>query len=54
MLGLLEAVLGPFWVWLVIGENPGWRSIAGGGIVITVLLVHALVRFRGERTQATR
>jgi len=54
MLGLLETIFGPFWVWLVIGENPGWRSIAGGSIVITVLFVHALVRFRGERTQKAR
>jgi len=54
MLGLLETILGPFWVWLVIGENPGWRSMVGGSIVVTVLFVHALVRFRGERTQAAR
>jgi drug/metabolite transporter (DMT)-like permease len=48
MLGLLESVLGPFWVWLVIGENPGVRSIVGGAIVILVLLVHAISRFREE------
>ena len=48
MLGLLESVLGPFWVWLVIGENPGIRSIIGGAIVILVLLVHAMSRFRQE------
>ena len=50
MLGLLESVLGPFWVWLVIGENPGIRSIVGGGIVILVLLIHAISRFREEHT----
>ena len=50
MLGLLESVLGPFWVWLVIGENPGIRSIVGGAIVILVLLVHAMSRFRQEGT----
>ena len=48
MLGLLESVLGPFWVWLVIGEDPGMRSIAGGVVVISVLFVHAMGRFRQE------
>ena len=48
MLGLLESVLGPFWVWLVIGENPGIRSIIGGVVVISVLFVHAIGRFRQE------
>jgi|TARA_B100000315_G_scaffold56204_2_gene50482 drug/metabolite transporter (DMT)-like permease len=51
MLGLLESVLGPFWVWLVIGENPGIRSIVGGAIVITVLFVHAMGRFREEHQE---
>jgi len=48
MLGLLESVLGPFWVWLVIGEDPGMRSILGGVVVISVLFVHAMGRFRQE------
>ena len=48
MLGLLESVLGPFWVWLVTGEKPGIRSTIGGAIVILVLLVHAMTRFRLE------
>ena len=32
----------------MIGENPGIRSIIGGAIVILVLLVHAMSRFRQE------
>ncbi len=48
MLTLLEAVLAPLWVWWVIGENPGWRTIVGGTIVICVLLVHSAVRLRRE------
>ena len=51
MLGLLESGLGPFWVWLVIGENPGIRSIVGGTVVIAVLFVHAMGRFRQERAK---
>ena len=49
MLTLLETVLGPFWVWLALGENPGTRSLIGGGVIVAVLLAHALFRLRGAR-----
>ena len=54
MISLLEAVLGPLWVWWVIGENPGWQSIAGGSIVIAVLMVHSAVRLRSEGHKVAR
>lgn len=34
LLGLLELVLGPVWVWLVDGERPGLLTLLGGAIVI--------------------
>lgn len=34
LLGLLELVLGPIWVWLVDGENPGILVLLGGAVVI--------------------
>lgn len=40
---LLETVLGPFWVWLVLGEEPGMRAFIGGAIVISALVAHAVV-----------
>ncbi len=43
---LLETVLGPFWVWLVLGEQPSWQAIAGGGILVTTLFVHSLLTLR--------
>jgi drug/metabolite transporter (DMT)-like permease len=54
MISLLEAVLGPLWVWWVIGENPGWRTIAGGSVVIVVLMIHSAVRLRSEQHQVPR
>ena len=48
MLTLMESVLGPLWVWMVIGENPGLRSVIGGTIVIGVLLAHSVIRFRSH------
>lgn len=34
LLGLLELVLGPIWVWLIDGEKPGDLTLLGGVIVI--------------------
>jgi drug/metabolite transporter (DMT)-like permease len=46
VLMLLETVIGPFWVWLVLAEEPGIRSLIGGAIIITALFLHALIRLR--------
>jgi len=43
---LLETVIGPFWVWLVLAEQPGIRTMIGGTIIVTALFLHALVRLR--------
>ena len=39
---LTEAVLGPFWAWLFINENPPSAVIIGGAIVIIAVLVQFL------------
>jgi drug/metabolite transporter (DMT)-like permease len=46
VLMLLETVIGPFWVWLVLAEEPGIRSLIGGAIIITALFLHGIVRLR--------
>ena len=37
LLLLLEAVIGPLWVWWVIDEVPARESLLGGAIVLTTL-----------------
>ena len=39
---LLEMVIGPFWVWLGIGEKPTSIMILGGSFVLIVLVFHIL------------
>lgn len=39
----LEAVLGPFWVWLVYRENPGQAAFLGGLIVISAVVGHVII-----------
>lgn len=37
LLGLLECVLGPVWVWIFLGEDPGSRAILGGLLTIAAV-----------------
>jgi drug/metabolite transporter (DMT)-like permease len=43
LIGMLETVLGPLWVWLVIGEAAGGRSMVGGAVILAALGVHTLL-----------
>lgn len=40
LIGLLETVLGPLWVWLLLGEAPAAASLAGGALILTALLAN--------------
>lgn len=46
LLMLLETVIGPVWVWAVLGETPGRLAFIGGAIVLTSLALHAVWRMR--------
>ena len=43
LLGMLETVLGPLWVWLVLNERPGAASLTGGAVILAALLANILV-----------
>jgi drug/metabolite transporter (DMT)-like permease len=49
LVGTLEPVLGPIWVWLVHGEVPDQRTLIGGGIVFAALLAHLGNEWRLQR-----
>jgi drug/metabolite transporter (DMT)-like permease len=54
LIGMLETVLGPLWVWLVLAERPGAASLVGGALILTALLANALVDLvRPRRSDAT-
>lgn len=44
----LETVIGPFLIWLVIGEKPAQAALIGGAVVITVLTVHSVLGLRSQ------
>ena len=39
---LMEMVIGPFWVWIAIGEKPSFTMILGAFLVITVISFHII------------
>jgi drug/metabolite transporter (DMT)-like permease len=43
LIGMLEPVLGPLWVWLALGEEIGIRSIVGGLVILGALVLHTLL-----------
>ena len=46
LLGRLQLVLGPFWVWIGVGEVPTVATLLGGAIILGVVLLHSLVMLR--------
>ncbi len=52
LLLLLETVLGPVWVWLAMGEEPGGYTLAGGAIVLSTLVINAVWALKQGRFRA--
>jgi drug/metabolite transporter (DMT)-like permease len=49
LLALLEPILGPVWVWVLMNENPGPATLAGGAIVLSAVLANeAFAAWRGR------
>ena len=54
LIGMLEVVLGPLWVWLVIGERPGAASLLGGALILAALVANTLVELMTTQVDARR
>jgi drug/metabolite transporter (DMT)-like permease len=46
LLGLLEVVLGPLWVWLAYRERPGAATLLGGAVIVIGIVVQTSNRGR--------
>jgi drug/metabolite transporter (DMT)-like permease len=51
LLLLLESILGPLWVWLALGEEPGVSTLLGGAIVISTLAVNTVWALKYPRLE---
>jgi len=43
---LLETIIGPFWVWLVINEQPSVETIQGGVVIILTIAIHSFLKIK--------
>ena len=43
---LLETIIGPFWVWMVIKEQPTIETIQGGMVIIITIAVHSFLKLK--------
>ncbi len=49
IIGYIEPVLNPIWVFLVLEERPSLWAICGGAIIITAVLVHTITKMKESR-----
>ena len=49
LIGVLEPILGPIWVWAILGEELGTMVLVGGGIVLSALTVYIAMDVRAAR-----
>jgi len=49
LIGMLEPVLNPVWVFAFLGERPGWWAVLGGLVIIAAVTVRTVAAERGRR-----
>lgn len=48
LIGMLEPVLNPVWVFIFLGETPGWWAVLGGAIIVAAVTARTLVTERAR------
>lgn len=54
LIGMLETVLGPLWVWLVLRESPEAAALAGGALILGALMANSVAEFVTPRRPMLR
>src|SRR5262245_58289061 len=49
LIGMLETVLGPLWVWLLLDERPSAATLIGGALILAALLANTLFETTASR-----
>jgi drug/metabolite transporter (DMT)-like permease len=49
LITLLEVVLGPLWVWMAYGEEPGAATLVGGAVVVGAVILQTMTPPTRER-----
>jgi drug/metabolite transporter (DMT)-like permease len=53
IIGYVEPVLNPIWVFLFLGERPAGWAIIGGAIIIASVMVHMLIEGKSRKPAKT-
>ncbi len=54
LIGFIEPLLNPVWVFLFVGERPSQWALLGGGIIIAAIAIHTIRQYvGGNRMQPT-
>jgi DME family drug/metabolite transporter len=48
LIGFLEPLLNPVWVFIFVGEEPSKWAIAGGAIIVSAIALHTIRQYRGR------
>jgi drug/metabolite transporter (DMT)-like permease len=51
LIGMIEPVLNPVWVFLALGEKPGWGAVAGGTVIIVAVAARTIASERRRRPE---
>jgi drug/metabolite transporter (DMT)-like permease len=49
LLSLIEVMLGPLWVWLLMGETASAATFVGGGVLLAAVVLNAVIGARSQR-----
>jgi len=52
LIGIVDVILGPLWVWLLFNENPGSRAMIGGGVVLAAVCYYLYAQIRRQGRNA--
>src|SRR3989449_10686247 len=53
IIGYVEPVLNPIWVFLFLGERPSGWAIIGGAIIVASVIWHMLIESRSKQTKVS-
>lgn len=51
LIGVIEPLLNPLWVFLAVGEAPSGLALLGGGLIVLAVPLSAVISARRERTR---
>ena len=52
LIGFIEPLLNPVWVFIFVGERPSQWALLGGGIIVTAIAVHTIRQYSASRRSA--